>query len=157
MDYLFYPLFHSFESFYHQYLLMVFYWNLSDSKSPQVSGTLLSILSDLSNTGWPLLVLWFQSLPVSWPILWGSFQVHQLQLVSPSPSCSIASSALLQNPVIYHFFHLLLILLGGLLGQPSPLFGRFSFFPLSLGLVVWLRLDDPTYYYYYYYCYLLYF
>ena len=29
---------------------MVFYWSLSDSKSPQVSRTLLGILADLSNT-----------------------------------------------------------------------------------------------------------
>ena len=28
---------------------MVFYWSLSDSKSPQFSRTLLSILADLSN------------------------------------------------------------------------------------------------------------
>ena len=37
------------ESFSHQRLLKVFHWNLSDSKSPQVSRTLLSILPDLNN------------------------------------------------------------------------------------------------------------
>ena len=32
---------------------MVFYWSLSDSKSPQVSGIVLNILSDLNNAvGW---------------------------------------------------------------------------------------------------------
>ena len=36
------------ESFSHQHQLMVFHWSLSDSKSPQVSRTLLSILADLN-------------------------------------------------------------------------------------------------------------
>ena len=40
----------SFESFSNQRKLMVFHWSLSDSKSPQVSRTLLSILADLNNT-----------------------------------------------------------------------------------------------------------
>ena len=34
------------ESFSHQLMLMVFLWSLSDSKSPQVSRTLLSILNN---------------------------------------------------------------------------------------------------------------
>ena len=33
-----------------QHKLMVFHWSLSDSKSPQVSRTLLSILADLNNS-----------------------------------------------------------------------------------------------------------
>ena len=40
-------LFYSFENFSLQQ--MVFHWSLSDSKSPQVSRTLLSILADLNN------------------------------------------------------------------------------------------------------------
>ena len=36
-------------SFSHQYKLIVFHWSLSDSKSPQVSRTLLSILANLNN------------------------------------------------------------------------------------------------------------
>ena len=36
-------------SFSHWCLLMVFHWNLSDGRSPQVSRTFLSILADLSN------------------------------------------------------------------------------------------------------------
>ena len=39
---------YSFESFPHQRLLMVFNWSLNDSKSPQVSRTLLSILANLN-------------------------------------------------------------------------------------------------------------
>ena len=42
-------LFYSFESFSHLPQLMVFYWSLSDSKSPQVSMTILSILADSNN------------------------------------------------------------------------------------------------------------
>ena len=36
------------ESFSHQRLPMVFHWSMSDSKSPQVSRTFLSILADLN-------------------------------------------------------------------------------------------------------------
>ena len=43
-------------SFSHQRQLMVFHWSLSDSKSPQVSGTLLSILAILNNV-----VVWMVS------------------------------------------------------------------------------------------------
>ena len=43
--------------------------------------------------------------------LLGIFQVHQLQLVSSSPSCSIDSSALEQGPDSYRSFNLLLILI----------------------------------------------
>ena len=38
---------------------------------------------------WSLLVLLFLSLLVLLLILWGRFQVHQLQLVSSSPLCSL--------------------------------------------------------------------
>ena len=38
-----------FASFSHKRWLMVFHWSLIDSKSPQVSRTLLSILADVNN------------------------------------------------------------------------------------------------------------
>ena len=44
------------ECFSHQFLLMVFYWSLSDSKSPQTSRILLSILVILNNA-----VVWMVS------------------------------------------------------------------------------------------------
>ena len=44
------------ESFSHQLTLMVFHWSLSDSKFPQVSRTLLSILAVLNNA-----VVWMVS------------------------------------------------------------------------------------------------
>ena len=49
-------LFYSFESFPHQPYPIVFYWSLSDHKSPQVSRTLLSILADLNSA-----VIWMVS------------------------------------------------------------------------------------------------
>ena len=44
--------------FSHQLTLMVFHWSLRDSKSPQVSRILLSILADLNNA-----VVWMVSTP----------------------------------------------------------------------------------------------
>ena len=70
---------------------MVSYWWLSDSKSPQVSRSLLSILSELNNT----VILMISTRPLiskpSSPFcnIWGSFQVNQLHLVSQLPLCSI--------------------------------------------------------------------
>ena len=74
-------LFYSFESFSYQRYLMVFHWGLSDSKSPQVSSTLLSLLAVLNNAAdWMVssrLVISKSSSPFINP------------LVSPSLSCSI--------------------------------------------------------------------
>ena len=75
-------------SFYYKFYLMVFHWSLSDSKSAQVSRTLLSILVDLNNAvAW--IVLRFSTLPVSLPSLLGLFQADQLELVLPSGSWTI--------------------------------------------------------------------
>ena len=47
-----------FESFSHQLLQLVFYWSLSNSKSSQVSRTLLSILADHNNAlFWMVMIL----------------------------------------------------------------------------------------------------
>ena len=71
--------------------MIVFHWSLSDSKSPQVSRTLLSILVNHNNA-----VVWmvwtfflFSSLLVPSPILWWLYRAHQLQLVPPLPLCFI--------------------------------------------------------------------
>ena len=66
---------YSFESFSHQCYMMIFHWKLNDSKSPQVSRTLLSILTDLNNT-----VVWMIASPI--------FLSIRLQLLSPSSSGS---------------------------------------------------------------------
>ena len=73
-----------------------FHWSLSDSKSPQVSWTLLSILFDFNNDiVWMVLVR--SSISNSSTPLIKSFMIvpsPQLQLISP-PSCSTAFSVLL--------------------------------------------------------------
>ena len=76
---------------------MIFHWNLSDSKSPQVPRTLL--------------ILRFHTLLVSLLSLWGTFQTCQLQLGSPSPSCSIPFfSSLARFKYLFHFSFFLFFL-----------------------------------------------
>ena len=61
---------------------MVFDRSLSDSKSPQVSRTLLSILANLNNEfGWLRLVLRFSTLLALFPNILGLFQVFQFVVV----------------------------------------------------------------------------
>ena len=74
----------------HQDYLTVFHWSLSNSKSHQVSRTLLSILtSTMLLFGWSPFVLRFPTPPALLLSLWKLFQVHQLHLISLFPSCSI--------------------------------------------------------------------
>ena len=58
----------------HQRLLMVFHWSLSDSKSPQVSWTLLCILVDLNND-----VVWIVS---TRPLISKSFSCGTNRLIT---------------------------------------------------------------------------
>ena len=101
--------------------------------------TLLSILAGLNRT-----VVWIASIlpsvsncSISFPSLWGPSQAYQLQVVSPSLSCSIAFLVLRQGLSTCLFFHFLC-------RSPecqNPLVGRFFFFCyLSLGLVFRLGL-----------------
>ena len=80
------------------------------NQTNQVNRTCLNILTDLNLILIPL---------VFFPSLWGLFQVHQLQLVSPSHSYSTAFSVHLQNPHICISFHFLLFLLYGPLTAKS--------------------------------------
>ena len=91
-----------FASFSHQHELVIFHGNLSDSKSPWVSRSLLSILANLTNSVVRIvsilpLISNFTSLFTS---LWGSFQAHLLLLVLLSPPCSTLS---------FFFFRLFLL------------------------------------------------
>ena len=60
---------------------MVFHWSLNDSKSPQVSKNLLSILTDRKSA-----VVWMVSIrspisnfPTPFQSFWGPFQARQSQ------------------------------------------------------------------------------
>ena len=68
-----------------------FYWSLSASKFSQVFRTLLSILTDLDNAVvWIIFTCPLVSMSFSpFTKILEIFQVHQIQLVSLSPSCSI--------------------------------------------------------------------
>ena len=123
--------FTSFRVFPHQHQLIVFHWSLSDSKSPQVSRTLLSILADLNST-----VLWMVSTRV---LLSTSSSPLTSPLVTvPSAPITIGItvtfmfrsffSSQARSQILIIFFHLLSILLCGRPERQSPLFGRFSVF-----------------------------
>ena len=78
-------------SFLHQREMGNFHSSFSRSKSHKDSRTRLSILADPKNA-----IVWMVSvlLPISnrfslSPVLWEPFQAHKLQLVTPSPACSI--------------------------------------------------------------------
>ena len=94
--------------------------------------TLLSILAYLNNAVvWMVSnILLFLSFLVYLSILWRLFQVHQLQLVSPSHSFFIVFFLFpSQVPRIHLSFRFLLILRCDL---QSPLFGKFSTFLLII-------------------------
>ena len=122
---------------------MVFYFSLSDSKSPQVSGTLLSILADLNNASCSLDGLHYSSY----------FQVLQSQYQSFG-DCAVS--------FMFHCFFqfsskvlVLISLFASFLScdqseRQSPLFGRFSFVVVVVVVIV----DYYDYYYCYYYYYI---
>ena len=138
-----YLLFYSFTCSSHQCYLMVSHWSLSDSKSPQISRTLLSILADLNN-----------------PVVWMVF-IRPLISKSSSP-CTSPLMTVSRTPVttgiiifIFHsFFNCLarsrylsffliyfnFTLLSAKTAK-SPI-QQVHFFScwLSLGLIIWLKL-----------------
>ena len=71
--------------------------------------------------GWSQLVLWIPTLPHLFPSLRRPFQVYQLQLVSPSPSCSLTFLVLWLSQSVCLSFHFLWFSLRGPLGWQSPL------------------------------------
>ena len=91
--------------------------------------SLLTILADLYNAivfFCSPLVLLFSSLPVPLSILWWLYQAHQLQLVSPSLSCSVVFFlVLLLGLCTYLSFPFLSILPWD---QPERLLSQFSKF-----------------------------
>ena len=126
---------------------MVFHWSLSDTKSPQVSRTLLSILAVLNND-----VVWMLS---TRPPTSRSSRPFNNSLITV-PKAPITTgiivtfmfhrffSILWQGRGTYPLFHTLSVLFYGQLGQQSRQFCKFTFFCcwLLLGLVFWPRLGD---------------
>ena len=106
-----------------------FHYSQSDSKSPQVSTTPFSILADLNNA-----VVWMVSSrsliskspsPCTNPL--GTIPSALIQLISPSLSCSIVFSVLLQD--LCNYLSCFPSVLPG--DQPewqSQRFGKLSFF-----------------------------
>ena len=119
-------LFYTFESFSHQHQLMIFHGSLSDGKSPQVSRTLLSIQADLNNAG-----VW---------IVCNRVLISNYSSPFTNPSVTVPSAPITMGITVIFMFHrfsvpgtylsflLPSILLGGLSGRQSPLFGKFSVF-----------------------------
>ena len=140
-----------FESFSQQRQLMVSHWILGDSKSPNVSRTLLSILANLNNA----VVLMISTCPLIF--ISSSPFTNPLGIVPGAP-------ATIGINVTFMAFSFFLILKHGLgtypsfcfllfsvccpQGRQSPLFVWFSFlffflfYRLSLGPLVWPRLGS---------------
>ena len=107
---------------------MIFHRSLSDSKSPQVSRTFLSILTDLNNA-----VVWVVS---TRPLISKSSStcINPFLTVPRSPITFGINVGLFffsipkLGPGVYPYFHFLSILLFGPLGQQRPQFCKFSLF-----------------------------
>ena len=117
---------------------MVFHWSLGDSKSPQVSRTLLSILAVLNNV-----VVWMVSTRP--PTSKSSSPFSNPFVTVPNAPITIG---IIVTCMFHSFFQFLskveVLLFCGQLGQQSRQFCKFSSFCwLLLGLVFWPRLGDP--------------
>ena len=128
------------ERFSYQRYMILFQRSLSDSKSPQDSRTLLSILADLKTA-----VVWMVSIR---PQISNSscrlsepFQTCELQLESPSSLRFTSLFVLWLGLSTYYFFPFLWSSLCGPLEQQNSLRGKF-FCQLSLGLVFWWGFGD---------------
>ena len=116
-----------YECFSHQRQLMVFHWNLSDSKSLQVSRTLLSILAVLN-----YVEVWMVS---TRPLIFKSSSPF-INLLVNVPKAPV-TIGIIATFMFHSFFNslarskylsFLLTLPCGQLGQQSPQFSKFSFF-----------------------------
>ena len=105
-------------------------------KSPGLSSVFWPILIKLQFE-WSPLVLVFSNPSVLVPILWWLYQEHQLQLVSPSLSCSTVFFNSLASSRYLSFFLLTFNFSLCQPGHQSPQFGKFSFFIVDY-YKVWL-------------------
>ena len=121
---------------------MVFHWSLSDSKSPQVSRTLLSILDVLNNA-----VVWMVSTRLSTSKSSSPFD-NSVVTVPKAPIAFGIIVTFMFNSFFnslarsMYFFFILSVLFCGKLGQQSRQFCKFSFFLLIIirsGLLAKIR------------------
>ena len=125
---------------------MVFHWSLSDSKSPQVSRTLLSILAVFNNA-----VVWIVSTrppaskscrPFNNPSVTVLKAPITIGTIDTFMFHSFFFSILLQGRGTYPSFHILSVLICGQPGHQSRQFCKFSFFMLIIirsGLLAEMR------------------
>ena len=107
---------------------MVFHWRLSESKSPQVSRTLVSILAVFNNA-----VVWMVS--TRSPTSKSSKPFNNPLVIVPKVPITIGITVTFmfqQDQGTYLSFHILLVLFCGLLGQQSRQFCIFPFFLLII-------------------------
>ena len=111
---------------------MVFHWSLSDSDSPQVSWTLLSILADLINAlGWivsPCPLIFKSSSPCTNPLVTVPSVPVTIGITITFMFLFFFLSVLWQSLCAYLSFRFPSVLLCGQSERQSPLFDRFSFF-----------------------------
>ena len=93
--------------------------------------------------GWSPLIPFFLSPLFPVPVFWWLYLAHQLHLVTPLPSCSIVFFNS-QTRSMYLFLYLLYFSFFPVVSQNSRVHYSTGslFYRLSLGLVVWPRLDD---------------
>ena len=110
---------------------MVSHWSLSESKSPQVSLTLLRILANLN-----IVIVWmFLNRPL---ISKTSSPFNNTSVTVPRASITIGINVIFMFPIFFPLpskvqvlilsFYFLLISLNGRPGQQCPQFSMFSFF-----------------------------
>ena len=103
------------ESFSHHCQQMVFHWSLSDSKSPQVSRTLLSILADPNNA-----VVWIVS---TFPL------ISEFSCLFINPLVIVPRAPITIGIIVTFMFHSFFISLARS--------GYLSFFSLSFNFTLW--------------------
>ena len=113
---------------------MVFHWSLSDSKSPQVSRTLLGILANLNNS-----VAWM----ISTPFISKSSSLCTNSLVAVTSTPITIGITFMLHGFLSYLARYRYLSPFSLSLSPKVRQVHFFLFLLSLGLVVWPRLDDP--------------
>ena len=125
---------------------MVFHWSLSDSKSPQASRTLLSILSILSNA-----VIWIVS--TCPPPSKSSRPINNPLVTVPKAPIKIGTIitfifhsffySLARSRYLSFFSHSFRFILWSARIAKSTILQIFFFLLILIRVFFWLRLDDP--------------